>query len=371
MPRTPDAPGPAGKSTAKGSTARPAAGKSAAKATAKGTTARKTAASKAGSTDKKAPKPKTATKSVGTTAKESTAAKAKRPAPSSMQPEPTGAKRRVAGQRVTKIKAAAKTATAKASTAKKAIAKAGTRAAKAATTSATPPATKAFRKRSTQAPSAGAEITAGRKAPASLEEYQRMRDFGVTPEPSGTERPPDVGSPMFCVQRHAATALHYDFRLEMGGVLKSWAVPKGPSYDPADKRLAMETEDHPLSYGDFEGLIPEGHYGAGAVMLWDIGTVEYLEEKGTTDPLEQYARGKLMFRLRGTKLNGEWTLVKSRFGGRGNAWLLIKHKDATARAGSDIVTERPDSVKTGRTMEEIAEKGGKQTRERVERYRGK
>lgn len=301
----------------------------------------------------------------------------------------TVAKKAVAKKAAPK-KAAAKKAPAKKATVKKPVAKVAAtkapakKAVKAPVKKATASkavATKApakksvvkpgFRARRTQAPSAGKAITAGKKAPASLAEYQRMRDFGTTPEPSGTERPPNVGSPMFCVQRHAATALHYDVRLEMGGVLKSWACPKGPSYDPTVKRLAMETEDHPLSYGDFEGLIPEGHYGAGAVMLWDIGTIEFMPEKGVSDPFEQYAKGKMVVYFHGTKLNGEWAFVKTNFGGKDNAWLLIKHRDATARDGYDVIQDRPESVKTRRSMEEIAKGGGEQTRKRVERDKGK
>src|SRR6185503_3896093 len=185
-----------------------------------------------------------------------------------------------------------------------------------------------------------------------LREYHRKRDFAITPEPRGEEGRTEGRS--FCVQKHAATRLHYDFRLEMEGVLRSWAVPKGPSYDPADKRLAMHTEDHPLDYGDFEGIIPEGQYGGGTVLLWDRGTWEPLE-----DPHKGYRAGKLKFRLRGEKLNGGWTLVKIR--GRDarddeKSWLLIKEKDETARPAAefDVTEERPESVATGRDMETIA-----------------
>src|SRR5687767_4462141 len=137
-----------------------------------------------------------------------------------------------------------------------------------------------------------------------LKEYHRKRDFERTPEPAGEEHSDrDAGS--FVIQKHAASRLHYDFRLEMEGVLRSWAVPKGPSYDPADKRLAVHVEDHPLEYGTFEGIIPKGQYGGGSVVLWDRGT--WIPEG---DPLASYRKGKLKFRLDGEKLRGTWTLVR-------------------------------------------------------------
>ena len=183
-----------------------------------------------------------------------------------------------------------------------------------------------------------------------LREYHRKRNFAITPEPKGEEG--KTGGRSFCIQKHAATRLHYDFRLEMEGVLKSWAVPKGPSYDPADKRLAMHTEDHPLDYGGFEGIIPEGQYGGGTVLLWDRGTWTPLE-----DPHKGYRAGKLKFRLDGEKLRGGWTLVKIR--GRDarddeKTWLLIKENDETARPGYDVAKDRPESVATGRDLETIA-----------------
>jgi len=185
-----------------------------------------------------------------------------------------------------------------------------------------------------------------------LREYHRKRDFAITPEPRGEESRSEGRS--FCVQKHAATRLHYDFRLEMEGVLRSWAVPKGPSYDPKDKRLAMHTEDHPLDYGGFEGVIPEGQYGGGTVLLWDRGTWEPLE-----DPHKGYRAGKLKFRLQGEKLQGGWTLVKIR--GRDarddeKSWLLIKETDETVRPASqfDVTEEMPLSVATGRDLETIA-----------------
>ena len=185
-----------------------------------------------------------------------------------------------------------------------------------------------------------------------LREYHRKRDFALTPEPKGAESPRRGRS--FCIQKHAATRLHYDFRLEMEGVLKSWAVPKGPSFDPADKRLAMQTEDHPIDYGDFEGIIPAGQYGGGTVLLWDRGTWEPLE-----DPHQGLRKGALKFRLDGEKLKGKWTLVKIK--GRdarddAKSWLLIKERDEYVRPKGeyDVTRERPESVATGRTLEEIA-----------------
>jgi bifunctional non-homologous end joining protein LigD len=185
-----------------------------------------------------------------------------------------------------------------------------------------------------------------------LREYHRKRDFAITPEPKGEETPGSGRS--FCIQKHAATRLHYDFRLEMEGVLKSWAVPKGPSFDTADKRLAMMTEDHPIDYGDFEGIIPAGQYGGGTVLLWDRGTWEPLE-----DPHQGLRKGALKFRLDGEKLKGKWTLVKIK--GRDardneKTWLLIKERDELVRpkGAYDVTKERPESVSTGRTLEEIA-----------------
>ena len=196
-----------------------------------------------------------------------------------------------------------------------------------------------------------------------LEEYKRKRRFEDTPEP-----PPKVekkSKHRFVVQRHAATRLHYDFRLEMDGVLKSWAVPKGPSLDPADKRLAMQVEDHPVSYFDFEGTIPEGNYGAGTVMVWEVGTWEPLstvpvngEYVPSTDreAAAMLSKGDLKFRLKGTRLNGDFALVHikgRRPGSKGNEWLLIKKKDAHAVPGFDI--EKYDtSVLSGRTMRQIS-----------------
>jgi bifunctional non-homologous end joining protein LigD len=189
-----------------------------------------------------------------------------------------------------------------------------------------------------------------------LSEYNRKRNFSVTSEPPGdAPRPAATGTLGFVIQKHAATRLHYDFRLELDGVLLSWSVPKGPSLDPKVKRLAMHVEDHPLAYADFEGIIPKGQYGGGTVLLWDRGTWEPLE-----DPRKGYAKGNLKFHLKGEKLHGGFALVKIRSRGpRGGdddrSWLLIKERDGEARDGAeDITDERPESVATGRSLEEIA-----------------
>ncbi len=182
-----------------------------------------------------------------------------------------------------------------------------------------------------------------------LEKYNEKRRFNETPEPKGSVAK-DEGH-RFVVQKHRASRLHYDFRLEMDGVLKSWAVPKGPSLDPADKRLAMQVEDHPVSYFDFEGIIPEGNYGAGTVMVWDVGTWEPL---GDADGM--LAKGDLKFRLHGKKLNGEFVLAHMRSrrpGSKGTEWLLIKKKDAAMKPGFNI-DSLDHSALTDRTLAEIA-----------------
>jgi len=221
-----------------------------------------------------------------------------------------------------------------------------------------------------------------------LQEYRRKRDFKKTGEPRGStpstaakgarrrvsalKSPPAAARPAsapgpasdqpldarpgFVVQKHNASRLHYDFRLEMDGVLKSWAVPKGPSLDPAQKRLAVRTEDHPLEYRDFEGVIPEGEYGAGAVMVWDFGPVRYETGEAEAAALVE-ARKPLAFELQGRKLRGRFRLVP--FAARGETpknWLLIKsHDDAATQA--DVLLAQPDSTKTGRTLDEIAAAG--------------
>lgn len=182
----------------------------------------------------------------------------------------------------------------------------------------------------------------------SLDEYASKRDFRKTPEPAPSK--PASNGQRFFVQRHDASHLHYDFRLEIDGVLKSWAVPKGPSLDPTLKHFAAMVEDHPLDYGDFEGNIPKGSYGGGSVMLWDRGTFELMGEE-TADA--QIARGDLKFRLHGQKLAGTWALVRMKVKGKGNEWLLIKKKDEASQPGWDVESFA-FSVKTGRTQEEIA-----------------
>lgn len=180
-----------------------------------------------------------------------------------------------------------------------------------------------------------------------LEEYRRKRRFERTPEPAGAAAPP--AGRQFVVQKHAARRMHYDLRLEIEGVLKSWAVPKGPTLNPSEKRLAVMTEDHPLEYAGFEGLIPEGHYGAGPVMVWDRGLYEVL---GELDAARQLARGEIKFALYGEKLRGGFALVKLRHSEKGNEWLLIKHKDAAEPAWQ--IDAHDGSVLTGRTLPEIA-----------------
>jgi len=191
----------------------------------------------------------------------------------------------------------------------------------------------------------------------SLSLYKKKRSFRDTPEPGGKLKSSKRGALKFVVQKHDATNLHYDFRLEMKGVLKSWAVPKGPSLNPDDKRLAMAVEDHPYDYKDFEGIIPEGNYGAGTVIVWDEGTYEAMgyEDEPVKDQekklLAEWHKGDLKIVMHGKKLKGAFALVQMK--GRGeNAWLLIKKKDDNA-ATKDI-TKDDKSVKSGRRLEEIA-----------------
>jgi bifunctional non-homologous end joining protein LigD len=185
-----------------------------------------------------------------------------------------------------------------------------------------------------------------------LETYRKKRDFGRTSEPRGKSgRASGPHALAFVVQKHDARRLHYDFRLELEGVLKSWAIPKGPSLDPGVKRLAVETEDHPMEYGDFEGVIPHGEYGGGPVVVWDRG-----HWKPEGDPNKGYANGRLKFELEGEKLHGTFHLVRTRGQGNAKSWLLMKSKDASAQPGSDsqIVDEHPESVISGLRVEEVA-----------------
>jgi bifunctional non-homologous end joining protein LigD len=189
-----------------------------------------------------------------------------------------------------------------------------------------------------------------------LEEYRRKRKFSETPEPVGRIRR-GIRRRIFVVQKHDASRLHYDFRLAINGVLASWAVPKGPSMNPADKRLAVRTEDHPLEYADFEGVVPEGQYGAGPVMIWDKGLYE---PQGDSAPDEQLKQGKIDVVLQGKKLRGGFTLIQT--GRRSGVpsdrkrWLLVKHRDEYADPSWDIDSPELDrSVVTGRTLKEIEE----------------
>src|SRR5881628_2831409 len=182
-----------------------------------------------------------------------------------------------------------------------------------------------------------------------LAEYKKKRRFNKTPEPSPEKKTSEFGN-IFVVQKHRATQLHYDFRLEADGVLKSWAIPKGPSLDPGVRRLAMQVEDHPVDYATFEGVIPEGEYGGGTVMVWDYGTYE---PEGTADIGEALRKGELKFSLNGKKLKGSWVLVRT----RDRQWLLLKHRDYYT-TDQDVTELAPTSVLTGRTLAEIAEDEG-------------
>jgi bifunctional non-homologous end joining protein LigD len=191
----------------------------------------------------------------------------------------------------------------------------------------------------------------------SLIKYRVKRNFQRSPEPNGSasETRRAESSLIFVIQKHRATQLHYDFRLEFGGVLLSWAVPKGPSLDPSVKRLAMEVEDHPIEYANFEGVIPEGEYGGGTVMVWDRGTWS----AESADVKAALAKGDLKFTLRGKKLGGSWVLVRTRgFGSKANkSWLLIKHRDRFAK-NIDVTTAEPRSVLSKRLLVDIARDGG-------------
>ncbi|MFG0284657.1 MAG: DNA polymerase ligase N-terminal domain-containing protein [Phycisphaerales bacterium JB039] len=193
-----------------------------------------------------------------------------------------------------------------------------------------------------------------------LKKYRRKRHLDRSPEPAGARKKRSGGPPIFVIHKHAASSLHYDFRLEADGVLKSWAVPKGPSTDPRERRLAVRTEDHPLQYADFEGVIPEGEYGAGTVMLWDIGPYRNIKEagEGADEPpsvARQVEEGHVTIWLDGKKLRGGYALTRMQMGGDGDNWLLVKMDDDEADARRNPVSAEPDSAKSGRTMEEIRE----------------
>lgn len=189
-----------------------------------------------------------------------------------------------------------------------------------------------------------------------LDEYKQKRNFAVTAEPEGEIGPPSA-EPIFVVQKHAASTLHYDFRLEIDGVLASWAVPKGPSTNPAEKRLAVPTEDHPLRYANFEGTIAEGEYGAGRVIVWDRGTYRNIMAQKAEPRTMQEAldEGHVEVWLEGEKLRGGYALIRTHGSGMGGNWLLVKMSDEEARPDVDITVARPESVKTGRTLEELSE----------------
>ncbi|MFA9436646.1 MAG: DNA polymerase ligase N-terminal domain-containing protein [Candidatus Bathyarchaeota archaeon] len=186
-----------------------------------------------------------------------------------------------------------------------------------------------------------------------LKDYRDKRDFNQTPEPVG-ETHASTKKSVFVIQKHDARNLHYDLRLEHGGVLKSWAVPKGPSMDPMVKRLAVPTEDHPMGYLDFEGVIPKGNYGAGTLIVWDIGL--YRNLKGDDADLgRNLDEGHATIWLEGAKLRGGFALIRTKRGGKRPQWLFFKMKDEQALPGSEILTERPNSVKTGRSLKEVEE----------------
>jgi bifunctional non-homologous end joining protein LigD len=187
-----------------------------------------------------------------------------------------------------------------------------------------------------------------------LAEYNRKRRFGVTPEPAGKPGRARKKALEFVIQKHRASRLHYDFRLEHDGVMLSWAVPKGPSLDPSNKRFAMQTENHPIEYNQFEGVIPEGEYGGGTVMIWDRGTWEPEVE----DVEQALAKGDLKFKLHGKKLHGSWVLVRM----RPRQWLLIKHRDKAAST-VDITAAKPRSAVSRRTLAGIARAAGATARQ--------
>ncbi|HEY8176593.1 MAG TPA: DNA polymerase ligase N-terminal domain-containing protein [Gemmatimonadaceae bacterium] len=203
-------------------------------------------------------------------------------------------------------------------------------------------------------------MTAKKKPSAreQLTEYRRKRDFKKTAEPAGGgKRAAKSQELQFVIQKHAATRLHYDLRLELDGVMKSWAVPKGPSADPIVKRLAMQVEDHPIEYNTFEGTIPKGEYGGGTVMLWDAGWYEPEKGEGEDGVREGYKKGDLKVIFHGKRMKGSWVLVRTRGWGAGSGdkppWLLIKHRDKYVEPGDALIEKHTKSVVTKRTMEQI------------------
>jgi len=223
---------------------------------------------------------------------------------------------------------------------------------KRATSRGAGPAAKSSRK--SKASSKTARPARKRAASAApLAEYNAKRDFSRTAEPAGKVPKPRGKTLHFVIQKHAASHLHYDFRLELDGVMKSWAVPKGPSLDPTVRRLAMEVEDHPISYNTFEGTIPKGEYGGGTVMLWDRGTYEADDEGGAASLRRGYEKGELRFVMHGERLRGGFVLARLRRPGRPQ-WLLIKRRDDHADDARDITAEETRSIVTKRTMDQIA-----------------
>ncbi|MEO8561412.1 MAG: DNA polymerase ligase N-terminal domain-containing protein [bacterium] len=217
---------------------------------------------------------------------------------------------------------------------------------------------KATATRTSAAPAKRASVSSPRKSSAKadgvpLAEYNAKRDFTRTKEPAGKVPKARTKALRFVIQKHAASHLHFDFRLELDGVMKSWAVPKGPSLDPSVRRLAMEVEDHPISYNTFEGTIPAGEYGGGTVMLWDKGTYAAEDGGGSESLRRGYEKGDLKIVLHGTRLQGGWVLVRMKRPGRPQ-WLLIKHRDDHADAERDVTADETTSAVTNRTMEQIA-----------------
>lgn len=230
-------------------------------------------------------------------------------------------------------------------------------------TRGTPKAAGAAKSRTSRRPSAASAALPDLSQYGRLAEYNRKRHFSVTAEPPGKTVARKPGHPLqFVVQKHRARHLHYDFRLEHRGVMLSWAIPKGPSLDPTVKRLAMQTEPHPMDYNQFEGVIPEGEYGGGTVMIWDKGiwAPVALDQLGDEEEADrQLNKGELKFVLLGEKLAGSWVLVRTRGAPQ---WLLIKHRDRYA-SDEDVTITKPLSVVSGRTMAEIAQAAGASPRQ--------
>ncbi len=192
-------------------------------------------------------------------------------------------------------------------------------------------------------------------------EYKEKRDFRKTGEPKGDNGKGKSKEPIFVIQKHDASQLHYDFRIEIGGTLKSWSVPKGPSTDPSEKKLAIPTEDHPMDYADFEGVIPEGQYGGGTVMIWDKGTFKNIKKDDKGKPMslkKSFEEGTVEIYLKGEKLQGGYALIQMNQGNMKGNWLLIKMDDDKADARRNPVNTENKSAKTGRTMEEIKKEAG-------------